>query len=303
MSSDYETASLPQLQHIRPAPRYLPLSAKLYLRLCSTVTPLFGWIFAGIGFGFALILPITEGLDGAIPRIWVDSGKGTVISVTDVNFHINDKKIFAYHFETGNQKIISVSYGYKDEYKTGDNADIQKSGWRYRIKGQSLSRAGFFPLIFVGAGCFFGVIGLCFPIYSWFASGKAIHLLQDGTAIGAKYIGMNPTGMRVGGGRHGGGKPVMKVDFEYQVDVNTYTASAQVLDTSRLTDSGYKVVLYDPLEPKRAVILDGLPSGIRLDDLTGEFYVNPLRIVFPLFAATIVSAEILAVIVFIIIAI
>jgi hypothetical protein len=149
-------------------------------------------------------------------------------------------------------------------------------------------------LPFFGMGSLFGVIGLCFPVYSWFAGEEAIHLLRDGTAIGARFRGMNPTGTKVND------SPMMKVDFEYQVDGETYTASAQALDTSRLTDTPCKAVLYDPMQPNRSIVLDSLPGGLHLDELTGRFGVNPLRCVLPFLAATIVCGEMIAILVFVV---
>jgi len=95
----------------------------------------------------------------------------------------------------------------------------------------------------------------------------------------------------------------MKVDFEYQVDGETYTASVQALDTSRLTNAKVKVVLYDPMQPGRSIVLDGLPHGIHLDELTGRFWGNPLRCAIPLLAATIVCGEIIAILVMLVLAI
>jgi len=287
-------ATLPILRQIGDAPREIPLSLWLQLRLSSGPISLFGWIFAGFGFGFALIAVAFTGLDDAIPRNWGDAGKATITNIEKTNFHINDDSIHAYHFETsGNasEKIGGISYGYGGKYETGDVVPLQKSGNRYRLQGLTLAKAGGSPaLIFLGAGSLFGIIGLCFPVYSWFAGGKAIRLLRDGSAVGAKFAGMTPTGTKVND------QPVMKVDFEYQVEGETYTASAHALDTSRLTDTKSKLVLYDPMQPEQSVVPDGLPRGVHFDETNGRFRTNPMRCVFPLLAATLVCGEIIAVI-------
>jgi hypothetical protein len=56
-------------------------------------------------------------------------------------------------------------------------------------------------------------------------------------------------------------------------------------------------VFYDPMQPDKSVVLDGLPIGIHLDEMTGQFWTNPLRCVFPLVMASIVCAEIVAIVV------
>ena len=288
---------LPILQQLGAAPRDLSLAVRLYLRLCSSPMPFFfGYVFAGFGLVFALLAVALMGLDDVIPRNWTDAGKGKITNIEESNATVNDRRIYAYHWEmtdNGMEKVSGISYGYSGKHKIDDEALIQKAGTRYRIQGLTLTSGGWIPIAaFFGMGSLFGVIGLCFPVYSWFAGGKTIHLLRDGTAAGARFRGMNPTNMQVNG------RSVMKVDFEYQVDGETYTASAEALDTSRLTDTPCKAVLYDTMEPSRSLVLDGLPGGLHLDELTGRFWVNPLRCVLPLLAATIVCAEIIAIVVF-----
>ena len=289
---------LPVLQQLGAAPRDLPLAVHVYLRLCFYPTPLFGWFFAGFGLMFALIAVTLIGLDDVIPRNWTDAGKGKITNIEKSNATVNDRRIYAYHFETtdeGMEKISGISYGYNGKHKTGDEVSLQKAGTRYRVQGLTLVPGEwYFPAIFLGGGFLFGLIGLCFPVYSWFAAGKAIYLLRDGTATGARFRGMNPTGTKVND------NPMMKVDFEYQADGETYTVSAQALDTSRLTDTPCKAVLYDPMQPSRSIVLDSLPGGLYLDALTGRFGVNPLRCVLPLLAAAFVCGEMVAILVFVV---
>jgi len=310
---------LPIPHPIGDAPREMPLSVWLYLRLCSnSVGSSVGWTFAGVGFLFVLIAVAAMGLDDVIPRNWVDAGKGTITNIEQTNTTINDNRVFAYHFEATDdegEKISGISYEYSGKYEIGDEVSLEKAEERYRIQGLTLTSTGaLFVLLFGGIGMLFGVIGLCVLTYIWFAGGKKIHFLRDGTAIGARFFNREPTIYRVGGGsgrvggrrgrvssRHGinEGQPVMKVNFEYQVDGERHTASAYALDTSRLTDTKYTTVLYDPMQPEKSVVLDGLPSGVHIEDLTGYFWVNPMRLVLPLLAATTVCGQIVAIVVFV----
>ncbi|MDR0327359.1 MAG: hypothetical protein LBI05_03585 [Planctomycetaceae bacterium] len=285
----------PILKSIPAAPRDVPLSVRMYLRLCSGSAPMLGWIFGGFGIAFALFAVWLMGLDDTIPRIWSDAGKVKITNIEDARFSINDSKIYAYHFESANKTTSGVSYGYGGEYKTGDDALLQKSGKRYRVEKLTLTRGGNAILglwIFIGAGSLFGLIGLCFPIASWRSGGKAIFMLQYGEAVKSRLLGAKPTNVSVNDQR------VMKVDFEYQVEGTMYTASIKETDTSRLTDAKSKVVFYDPMQPERSIVWDGLPSAIRLDELTGQFGANPLYYILPLLAATIVCGELAAIIFF-----
>ena len=290
---------LPAIGQLGPAPRALPFSVALYLRLCSCAIPWLGWFFAGFGLMFALIA-VAVGLDDSIPRIWIDAGEGTITSIEKTTATVNEQEIYAYHFETtglDSETMSGVSYGFQGKYDTDDNVPLQRAGTRYRIQGLTITPVGWGgPLVFFGIGLLFAAIGLCFPIYSWFAGGKAIRLLQDGTATGARFLACNPTGMSVND------QAVMKVDFEYQVDGQAYTTSAQALDTSRLTDKMSKVVLYDPVQPARSVVLEGLPSGLELDEWSGRFSVSPRHCMLPLLGATIVGGQFIAIIVLTILA-
>jgi len=320
MSHDQEIGSLPILQQLGDAPRDVPFAVRLYLRLYSSNAAslsMFGWIFAG----FVLICPLFAvtviGLDDVIPQTWVDAGKGKITSIeaTDItDITDSDNRVYAYHFETtdnGREKVNGISYGYEGKYKTDDEVSLQKAGARYRIQGLTQTPGGWTMFaMFFGVGSLLAMFGLCFPVYSWFDGGKAIDLLRNGTVTTARFRSMNATDMRFNG------SSVINVDFEYQVEGEPYTASARVLDTSRLTNtmsktviydpikgetytaSTCKAVFYDPMQPSQSIVLDGLPSGLHLDELTGRFSVNPMRCVLPLLAATVVFGEIVAIIVF-----
>ena len=244
---------------------------------------------------FVIIGLATIGLDSAIPRNWVSAGKGTITNVEETGHTFNERRTYAYHFETaddGSEKINGISYGTFGKHKVGDGVSLEKAGERYRVQGLAQAPGGaLLALLLFGIIPFVGMFGLGFPLYLWLAGGKAIHLLQDGTATSAKYVGMNHSGISANK------VPVMKVNFEYQVDEKKYTASVHAVDTSRFTDAEYRVVFYDPIEPKRSVVWDGLPRGLRIDELTRRFGVNPLRYALPLLAATLVCGEIIAIIV------
>lgn len=252
-----------------------------------------GWFVVGFLFAFALFALCVGGLENDIPRTWLDAGKG---KITDVYVGSGTLKLSAYHFEAlSNEadKISGISYGNHGLYINGDEVTLQKAGNRYRVQGLKLTMADVGVVsMFVGLGLLFGGIGLYyFPIYSWFAGSKAIRLLEYGTATNAKYVGKTPTGIQI----HD--RQVMKVDFEYSVDENSYMVSARAYNLSRLTDTKNKVVFYDPMQPEQAIVFDGLPRGIYLDEGMEQFRVNPMHCAPPFLAATFVCGEIIAIII------
>ena len=115
-------------------------------------------------------------------------------------------------------------------------------------------------------------------------------MIQYGEATEAKFIEINLTGTTLGD------KSEIEIEFEYQVEDNIHTTTMRTFDMSRLTDTPCKVVLYDPMSPDKSIVMDGLPSSIYSDELTGQFRANPLHCVLPLLAA-IVCGEIVAIVV------
>jgi len=292
-----EEVHLQILHQLNTVPRDVPFWVRLQLRLYSNSTPILGWFLVGFLFMFALFALAVSGLENDIPRTWVDAGKCTI---TNIKPPSSQGKFYTYRFETtGNdaEKISGTSYGKVSDivYKVGDEVPLQKSGNRYRVEGLRLANADVgIASLFVLLGLFFGSIVLYkFPIYSWFAGGQAIRILERGTPTSAKYVGKSLISIV-------NNQIVMEIEFEYQVDDEKYTASARVLETSRLTDTKYTVVLYDTMEPMQSVVLDGLPHGIYFDELTGQFLTNPLRCALPLLMATFVSGEIIAIILLVI---
>jgi hypothetical protein len=252
-------------------------------------------MLAGVGFLFVLVTVGAIGLDDLIPRKWVEAGTGTITNIEETNTKINERPVVAYHFEiadsAGAEKITGISYGLSGKHETGDDVLIQQSGLRYRVQGLTQTEGGWlFPLIFLAVGLFCGIIGLGALMYAWFTGGQAVRLLQDGTATGARFLDMELTNMRVNR------KRVMAINFEYQVAGVCYQATAHALKTARLIDGKSKTVLYDPTEPETSVVLEGY-SKIRFDELSGQFWTNPLHCVLPFLAAFIVTAEIAAAIV------
>jgi len=137
-----------------------------------------------------------------------------------------------------------------------------------------------------------GMLALCFVVHAGFAAGKTIRLLQNGIATHAKFFGVNLAGTRI--------DSTIAVDFEYQVEGETYTVSTQAFSKSRLTINTSTLVFYDSMLPKQAVVLD---NNIGFDETTGRYYIDPLHCALPLLLATVVVGAIVAIAVFVLSAI
>ena len=302
------------LRSISPPPRDVPLSVRLDLRFCppNLMSVGKGWFLGVMGFAFALIVSSATELDDLVPRNWDDIGNGKITKIEGTDARVGgegcgSRPVFAYHFEIVTpdeaENITGISYGFRGIHAIGDEVVIQRAGKRYRVQDLHLTPGdwGWLPLIFLGC-CLFGVIGLYSPIKGLFVGGKAIWLLQYGHAVIARYSGMEPTGMSIH--RRGSERDtlIMNVNFEYQVSGNNYVASVQALetDTFRWTETKTKFVFYDPMRPDKSVVLDGVPGGIQIDELTGRFKTNPLNYALQSLAAVVVFGQVVAIAVLVI---
>lgn len=283
--------TLPSAQPISAVSRSLPMSVQLYLRLCPSFTAGFHWGFVAFGLAFALLFFSKNGFDDIIPRFWVDAGKAKITRVekTDESIKFTEFHwVYAYHFEAtvdGSKTIRGISYGYEGKHEIDNDVRLEQAGKRYRVEGLTLTHGGVVQSWLLFCWVFgVGVGGLGLLANVWSEGGKAIRVLQYGLPVHAKYVGMKTEG-----------SGEISIDFEYQVSGKTYTVSAQAKDTSRLTDTEYKEVFYDPEQPDRSVVWDGLPHNIYYNKATGQFWIDPKRLILPLAAVVIVGCEIVAI--------
>ncbi len=89
---------------------------------------------------------------------------------------------------------------------------------------------------------------------------KANRLLAMGKPGRGRLVTSTPTMVKVG---H---RPVCKVTFEFEADDGqTYRASARTVRPQLLQDDAQEWLLYDPIEPSRAVMLDSLAGSPQID--------------------------------------
>jgi hypothetical protein len=208
---------------------------------------------------------------------------GTVLRVEPTGLTVNEHKVYAYHFEfqaADGRAYQGISYGRRGfcdppaaatvRYKPGDPGASRIVGLRTTPAGAVSLLALLLPAVGVGML----VPGLC-------KARKGIRLLRDGMLAAGRLLGFQATTLRVNN------KTVYKFTFEYQDDDGqTHRAVARTHETQRFagepdlsappaaerdrTDHDPTAVLeplvYDPLSPSRAVLLDELPGGPRIDD-------------------------------------
>ncbi len=276
-------------QQLTPPPRSVALPVRLLLWFNYGTMPLFGWIFTCFGMIFCIIfLPWTiSSIPDLTHRNFEPAGKGKVVDVVETSMKVNNAKVFRYDFEQPDGKQAHC-FASRARIDVGDKVDLEKSGTVYRIKGTSLSMTGPFG-VFTVFVVFFPCVGMGFVLYGVFHGRKAIALLEDGEIGRGGFIDETPTNMHVNG------RSVMKLHFKFETsDGGVYDAYTTALDTSTLKDGSLKPLFYDPMDPTRSVLLDGLPTGIRFDEFEQTFKTSIFRTVLPVFFCSLFLVEAVA---------
>ena len=104
---------------------------------------------------------------------------------------------------------------------------------------------------------------------------KAFRLLARGELTTGVLINKQKTGWAVGRSTVGGSGqyPIYKLTFEFTVAGQTCEATAKTHEIEKLEDDDEEPLLYDPVNPAYAAMLDHLPGAARIDD-NGEVRAN-----------------------------
>lgn len=244
-------------------PRSLPFVLRLQL-LFGGFGNQFGWFF--LGFGLVFLRLFGGFADTDVLRFWLGSVKTAPGVVTSTRMtsateggsnRSSGTPIYEvrYTFAPDGQNRSGTSYGagfdpapgtaIVVEYLEG-NPDVS------RIQG---CRGGIFP-IWVLFVAIFPLVGGIFVFFGVRRGWKAHYLLSHGRLAWAVKKGSEPTNVRVNN------RTVMKLTFEFEAsDGRTYEIVEKTHRPERLEDNDREAVLYDPLAPSYAVMLDSLPGS------------------------------------------
>lgn len=244
-------------------PRSVPLLVRLRLLFGGFLNQ-FGWIFFGFGMIFVWVFGFSTD-----PTAWLDfrgdleEVRGVITRCEDTNASENEREIYAhyYEFKTGGQEYDGVSYSVGKQSSPGDKVTVQFPPGRpsrSRIKGM---RTSAFP-IFVLFVVLFPLIGLCFLLSGFRKGRKAIRLLVNGEQASGVLKSKEPTNTKINN------RPVYKLTFEFKDQTGqTHEATATTHEPERLQDDAEEPLLYDPLRPGYATMLDHLPGAPHVDEM------------------------------------
>ncbi|MGL6225577.1 MAG: hypothetical protein ACRC10_03010 [Thermoguttaceae bacterium] len=282
---DYDSPNLSEpeiFRKITAPPRKIAGSAAIVLLLRNGIAPLFGWFFACFGMIFCIVfiplcMPSAQDL---FTRNYKSVGKGTVTHVVDTKVTANKVPVYQFQFQWvsgDNQAKTGTCYFRGEQFKVGDEVEVEQSGDKYRIVGSTLTTLGAFGFIFAVFPLVFPVVGLSFVLTGTVHGMKTMLLLTKGALGRARFLEMTDSGVRVNNRR------LMKLHYRFAAsDGQVYDAYAKAVNTKKLTDDPVELLLYDETNPKRSVLLDSLPGKIKFDESSGEFRTNPIYAVLPL---------------------
>jgi hypothetical protein len=267
----------PRLDSVEPQ-RDVPISIRV-INLFGE-SPFLGWLFFGFGLIFFWLFTLNSDLTS---WYWfrgeLDTAKGTILCSEGSGFGGDDDSSVTYanHYSfVGPDGVEYKNVSYAD-YPLDKSKKVmieypKGRPWISRIKG--MERAPVHSLL--GAGmAVLPMVGLGFIITGFRRGLKANRLLRNGIVTMGKLVSKESTGHEVYG------NPVYRFTFEFTAgDGPNYQAVAQTHLTDSLGDETEEPLLYDPMQPGCAVMLDNLPTGVRIDENGCIKVMEPVRTAF-----------------------
>ncbi len=250
-------------------PRNVPLSVRLRVLLGGFLNQ-FGWIFFGFGLVFVWAFTLNADLTGwYLFRGQLDTTEGKTIDCKKTLFseggseHSKGTPVYTirYAFTAADgTEYKGLSYVTGRQFEQGQKVTVeypQGKPHTSRIKGmrqKPFGHFGIFPVVFP-------LIGLLFIIRGIRKGIKANRLLTLGEQTTGKLKSKERTNTKVNK------KPVYKLTFEFKTPEGmTYETMVKTHETGKLEDEAEEPLLYDPMRPSYAVMLDDLPGNPRIND-------------------------------------
>lgn len=249
---------------VNQPPRVVPLSTRITVLFGGGLARV-GWFF--FAFGMVFVWIFVGNADWSGPFLFHGKLETATASITSRekttfseggNKHHRGTPIFAnhYRFKLGGAEYTGVSY------QVGTSAGASEGGTVLvefpkgnptvsRIRGMRRAPFGLtVAFVFI-----FPAIGLALALASFWSGRKNVRLLVNGELAQGRLTDKSPTRTRVNN------RTVFKMTFEF-LDRNGQTrqAVAKTERPERLENNVFEPIFYDPQNPERVVLLDGLPG-------------------------------------------
>lgn len=247
-------------------PRSVPLLVRLRV-LFGGFESQFGWVFFGFGLIFVWAFTVNADLTSWYRfRGQLDTAQGKVLYCKESGFIEGESEdslesTYAIHYSYGGPdgtEYKGVSYITGRQFEQGRKVTIEHPKGKPHIsrikgmRGKPVGLIGLIPPIFVIAGALL--------VFRAIKKGfKANRLL----ALGEQTTGRLKLKKKMRESKDG--RRVYKLTFEFNTPEGmTYQAMARTHETAKLQDQAEEPLLYDPMRPSYAVMLDDLPGNPRI---------------------------------------
>jgi len=279
---------------LNPPPREVPMLVRAS-NLLGGFYNQFGWIWLGITGAIAWFFVPNADVAGLYHFTQpLATASGVVTASRETNFSENDVRVYAqtYRFEgPDGREREGQSYATGHRLDTGRKVTVEYVAGKpaiSRIQGMRRSPfgiEGWTGLIVFGVLGVFVVVGLAFWVTGVRRGLRANRLLAGGMLALGRMTGRRRTRTRINK------RIVYEFTFSFSADDRqTYEAKARTHETERLTDPQGEFLLYDPLDPPSAVLLDNIPGRVRIDDVGALETEKPHRAIASLLLPAVVLA-------------
>jgi len=234
----------------------------------------FGWAWLGItGFFLWFFLPNVDvtGLYHFRFRGDLGTAPGVVVASHETNCSEDDVDVYAHTYRfTGpdGAEREGVSYATGRRLEAGTNVTVEyvpddPAISRIRqMRREPFSVEGWGGLLIFGILSVFPVVGVVMLATGVRKGVKANRLLASGRLVLGRLKGKRATNTSINDRR------VWEFTFEFQGDdLRPHQVKARTHKVARLSDPRGEFLLYDPIDPAYAVLLDNIPGAVRINDL------------------------------------
>lgn len=253
---------------IQTPPRQVPWSLRLYV--------VFGGMLQQVGWGFLcfsmlfvwVFLPAADWASLWSFRGALESGPGTVRRVEKTSFseggtrNSRGRSIHAVHyaFDAAGRGFEGVSYTVGRRPDVGDAVNVEYSPGRPEVSRIVGMRSAPFRVWVAPVVLIFPALGAGLVLASLRGQWRAASLLTHGFVAHGRLKSKTKTNTTINN------RPVYKFTFEFKADDGLmYEALTRTEQTSLLQDEREEPLLYDPVDPGRAILTDALPGSPRIN--------------------------------------
>jgi hypothetical protein len=251
-----------------PPPRPVPGLVRLHCVFGGVLTQM-GWFFLGFGMVFVWVF----GAAADVTPIYFALGRkqtvDTVVASTDgTAWTVNEQPVYAHRYRyvtPDGVERLGTAYAVGRRLDAGSPVTIEYVSRRPDISRVQGMGGGILPLWAGAAVLIFPLIGLGFILGGLRRGLRGSRLLAVGRLTTGMLQSKQATNTRVNG------RPVFRLAFRFtDPSGSPQEVVTRTHEPERLEDQRREPLLYDPMNPAYAVMLDSLPGSPRIDE-TGHF--------------------------------